>query len=52
MRLANLGTRPVLIAGATADLWVSCRLNGDLVQSSRTSDLIFSVSTIIEYPAR
>jgi 2,4-didehydro-3-deoxy-L-rhamnonate hydrolase len=31
------------------DLSVSCRLNGELVQSSRTSDLIFSVSTIVEY---
>ena len=31
------------------DLAVSCRLNGELVQSSRTSDLIFSVSAIVEY---
>jgi 2-keto-4-pentenoate hydratase/2-oxohepta-3-ene-1,7-dioic acid hydratase in catechol pathway len=31
------------------DLSVSCRLNGELVQSSRTSDMIFSVSAIIEY---
>ena len=30
------------------DLALSCRLNGEVVQSSRTSDLIFSVGEIIE----
>jgi 2-keto-4-pentenoate hydratase/2-oxohepta-3-ene-1,7-dioic acid hydratase in catechol pathway len=30
------------------DLAVTCRLNAEVVQSSRTSDLIFSVSEIIE----
>jgi 2-keto-4-pentenoate hydratase/2-oxohepta-3-ene-1,7-dioic acid hydratase in catechol pathway len=31
------------------DLALACRLNGETVQSSRTSDLIFSVGEIIEY---
>ncbi|MGD9997130.1 MAG: fumarylacetoacetate hydrolase family protein [Ilumatobacteraceae bacterium] len=30
------------------DLAIACRLNGELVQASRTSDLIFSVGEIIE----
>lgn len=31
------------------DLTISCRLNGELVQDSRTSDLVFSVSRLVEY---
>ena len=30
------------------DLAITCLLNGDVVQASRTADLIFSVSEIIE----
>ena len=31
------------------DLAISCRLDGELVQDSRTSDLVFSVSRLVEY---
>jgi len=44
---------PVLtLAGAIPDpqdLAISCRLNGEAVQESRTSDMVFSVARIISY---
>jgi 2-keto-4-pentenoate hydratase/2-oxohepta-3-ene-1,7-dioic acid hydratase in catechol pathway len=41
---------PVLVRGANYnDLLLQTRLNGEVVQSQRTKDLIFDVNTIVSY---
>jgi 2-keto-4-pentenoate hydratase/2-oxohepta-3-ene-1,7-dioic acid hydratase in catechol pathway len=44
---------PVLVTGLDYDdLLLETRLNGEVVQSQRTSDLLFDVSTIVSYVSR